>query len=657
MKKSLQLFIFLITLFLSMNILYAQNIIEVGEGVNAIDDVLFTAQPGDIIELTTNGGVYYEFFSILIDKPLTIRAKEGLTTKPILYTDDTRAIITIRDDFTIEGVMLYGAGGAARTETGIRTDTTDVKTGYNLTIDNCLFFDFNQDPSDPDGHAFRGDPSTQANKVKLTNSVIIETGSEGIYYKNAEIAPGSVLDFHVENCTFCNTGDDAIYVEDHDNDISTDNGKFTVKQVTIHNANSKSIYPKELDEDVLIQNFIVSKDEEDTGTDPCRIYSSNSIAEYFLSFNIDSISLRNDASVDPEKTLEMVDPMYLDMLAGNFRLDPESPAVGFGAEGKTLGDPKWWPSTPAKIEIDGQFDDWAGLTPLIETENDPAISDTFEMKAVWTAIDDEKISFRIDFFDDVNFNTGQDSGPLNMWQGWHRIYFDIFKDTLEAACRIRSYAGVVDTNSFSRLRWRNKGNPIGATEYDGERFKGVIAWNPEGTSMECYMLLDSLYITDDVGNVVHQVTYEDSMEVRFQIEAGDPGVGRNYLPAGEGGKLVEGDKIKIALKDYYTAASVITSVREENYTPATVTNYELSQNYPNPFNPTTKIKYSVPQSGNVTLKVFDILGREVATLVDDVKQVGTYELSFDATGLSSGLYFYQFNASDYSITRKMMVIK
>ena len=62
--------------------MFGQNVIQIGEGINRLDDTLFVAQPGDIIELTTNGGVYYEYFSILIDMPITIRAAEGLMTKP-----------------------------------------------------------------------------------------------------------------------------------------------------------------------------------------------------------------------------------------------------------------------------------------------------------------------------------------------------------------------------------------------------------------------------------------------------------------------------------------------------------------------------------------------------------------------------------------------
>ena len=81
------------------------------------------------------------------------------------------------------------------------------------------------------------------------------------------------------------------------------------------------------------------------------------------------------------------------------------------------------------------------------------------------------------------------------------------------------------------------------------------------------------------------------------------------------------------------------------------------QNYPNPFNPMTKITYSIPQTGFVKLKVFDLLGNEITTLVSEEKQKGNYEVEFDGSRLSSGIYFYQAIVGKNVITKKMMLIK
>jgi len=83
----------------------------------------------------------------------------------------------------------------------------------------------------------------------------------------------------------------------------------------------------------------------------------------------------------------------------------------------------------------------------------------------------------------------------------------------------------------------------------------------------------------------------------------------------------------------------------------------LSQNYPNPFNPSTIISYQLPVSGDVTLKVYDVLGREAAVLVNEEKQPGVYEVEFDGSHLSSGIYFYTLEAGEFRDTKKLIFLK
>jgi hypothetical protein len=95
---------------------------------------------------------------------------------------------------------------------------------------------------------------------------------------------------------------------------------------------------------------------------------------------------------------------------------------------------------------------------------------------------------------------------------------------------------------------------------------------------------------------------------------------------------------------------------------STLKGFELSQNYPNPFNPNTQISYQISVPSKVTLKVFDVLGNEVAILVDGYKSVGKYEINFDASSLSSGLYFYKLEATAnnnniFREVRKMILLK
>jgi hypothetical protein len=105
---------------------------------------------------------------------------------------------------------------------------------------------------------------------------------------------------------------------------------------------------------------------------------------------------------------------------------------------------------------------------------------------------------------------------------------------------------------------------------------------------------------------------------------------------------------------YFNRYSLVTNIGNEGETPAT---YSLSQNYPNPFNPTTKISFSIPKGEFVSLKVYDLLGREVSTLVNKQMTAGKYSIDFDASKLSSGVYFYKLNAGNYSETKKMIIQK
>ncbi|MHA2061706.1 MAG: T9SS type A sorting domain-containing protein, partial [Candidatus Sifarchaeia archaeon] len=90
---------------------------------------------------------------------------------------------------------------------------------------------------------------------------------------------------------------------------------------------------------------------------------------------------------------------------------------------------------------------------------------------------------------------------------------------------------------------------------------------------------------------------------------------------------------------------------------ATTKHYELLQNYPNPFNPVTRIKYRITEAGIVSLHVYNLLGEVVATLVNEEKPVGNYEVEFDAASLSSGIYFYKLQAGTFIQTKKMILMK
>ena len=97
-----------------------------------------------------------------------------------------------------------------------------------------------------------------------------------------------------------------------------------------------------------------------------------------------------------------------------------------------------------------------------------------------------------------------------------------------------------------------------------------------------------------------------------------------------------------------------TGIETENTQP---TEYSLNQNYPNPFNPATTISYSIPQAGNVSLKIFNVLGQEVKSLVNEYQNAGIYKLTFDASALTSGAYFYSLSTDNFLQVKKMMLVR
>jgi len=106
---------------------------------------------------------------------------------------------------------------------------------------------------------------------------------------------------------------------------------------------------------------------------------------------------------------------------------------------------------------------------------------------------------------------------------------------------------------------------------------------------------------------------------------------------------------------YFVAVyDTVTDVRD-NY--KTISDFELHQNYPNPFNPSTSVQYAISSRQFVTIKVYDILGKEVATLVNEVKPAGEYKVEFNAVNLPSGIYFYRIQAGSYINTKKMILLR
>lgn len=114
------------------------------------------------------------------------------------------------------------------------------------------------------------------------------------------------------------------------------------------------------------------------------------------------------------------------------------------------------------------------------------------------------------------------------------------------------------------------------------------------------------------------------------------------------------DYIDVYAKDTEIEYIVLTDVKEEENIPI---DFLLEQNYPNPFNPYTNIKFTIPNNSMVTLKIYDILGKEVATLINEELNAGSYSRTWNAVNMASGIYFYQLSTKNNNLIKKMILIK
>lgn len=162
---------------------------------------------------------------------------------------------------------------------------------------------------------------------------------------------------------------------------------------------------------------------------------------------------------------------------------------------------------------------------------------------------------------------------------------------------------------------------------------------------------DSLWYVerkDTIGGTIQATTYYSYAEkfgyVYFYRGYGSPLLGGSYSKSMVG-----------AIIDGVTYGSILLDVTKiSNEIPS---GYILEQNYPNPFNPSTIIKFSLPKTSFVTLKIYNQLGKEVSTLVNEKKSTGTYQHLFNATNIPSGIYFYTLQSDDYIETKKMILMK
>ena len=488
----------------------------------------------DSLILVASGGLYTSTSTsdVAVMQPLTIVAKPGLEKKPVLTNSDVEKgnddILRVFDDFTIVGVVLDGGNEASHgMKYGIRLRhyTKDsVRTGANITVKDCDFVNFFEDKDlNKDGHCFKIDVGVAAGVVKFEDCTFTNTGYEAIRISDTEKwATDRALDsLVVRNCTFTNIDAEAVrYYSDLD--PSTPDAPVLLEHITINGSATRAFFLKNsggaIARDIIIANSRKSGHGRD---DDLMDVQGNTGLPSFVSdidtFKVAAVPIKSsDGQVD-SLTVWGIDPMFEDAANLNYTLAPESHLYGLGHDGEALGDLNWATNEPTHV----------ALSVMIEGEG----------------------------------NVFVDPDPVGL---------------------------TYDPNQHVTLT---------AVADSGSRF---LSWSGDLTGSDNPATLK----LDASKNVV--ATFEK-------------------IPAG-----VEAD------------------IPDE---------YSLSQNYPNPFNPSTTIKFALKAPGHTTVKVFDMLGREVQTLVDKEMVAGRYEIQFHNLTVSSGTYFYTITSGEFTSTKKMILIK
>ena len=222
------------------------------------------------------------------------------------------------------------------------------------------------------------------------------------------------------------------------------------------------------------------------------------------------------------------------------------------------------------------------------------------------------------------------------------------------------------------INWYN-GEPIPVDSIDYVVVLGSVPWLGNSWAPHCWCPDDTVngllkVLTHTSGNIW---SYDTTLPVginlgpfEFRFGAMYPGADtvnggiaylNNEFPFGTNHFSILFDQPISVSNNWFGHLSLPDGVeRIENLLPS---EYHLEQNYPNPFNPTTKIRYSIPEYSSVTLKVFNLLGEEIETLFNGEQSAGVYEATFDASNLSSGIYFYALQTDNFSSSKKMILIR
>ena len=295
-----------------------------------------------------------------------------------------------------------------------------------------------------------------------------------------------------------------------------------------------------------------------------------------------------------------------------------------------------------------KFDGWRGSVSSIETSLDISGIRTVNLTAVFSI--DSSVSRGI-VINEINYNSANDFDTWDWVELYNRTdssvnlsewYFSDSDDNhkfiipSETILNSKDYLVLVQNDSAFVNRFPDTKNYIGELGF---------GFNGSG---------ELLRIFNETDQLIDSLTFGDSLN--WPIEADGNGATLELIDAESDNSLAENWKASIGHGTPGKINSIVTNIKEyENL--IIPDRYSLSQNYPNPFNPSTTINYSLPQKGFISLKVYNLLGEEVRTLFEGIKQSGNYTARFDSEELASGVYLYKLKTANYIETKKMLLLK
>jgi hypothetical protein len=255
------------------------------------------------------------------------------------------------------------------------------------------------------------------------------------------------------------------------------------------------------------------------------------------------------------------------------------------------------------------------------------------------------------------------SGPSFTYAATADTAFDVelIVSNGSSADTVRRSDYIVLTGPIAQTTVNTELLDLGTIDVNTPRVDTSFTVYNNGSGMDSvYVTLDYATITVDSALAVTPVSFaiapRDSQLVTFTVFP--PLVNKTIFGVYTPKILLESrfnrDVTGFAKSVQFRLEGTITGAEDEKGLPET---YALDQNYPNPFNPATTIRYALPEQARVTIRVFSLLGEEVATLIDEVQEAGFKSVDFDAAALASGVYFYRLTAGIFVETRRMILVK